>query len=220
MKISVLTYLFSRYPLEKCFAIASQYGYDGIELWGARPHAYPYDMDEARVTEVLRFKDRYGLEISMYTPELLAYPYNLTSQDKNEREETVEYLKTALDVAGKIGTPRMQVTTGHAGYGTDREKNWQNLYEGMRTLADHAEQAGVDIIVEALTPQESNMVICCDDIVELLRRVKSPRVKGMIDMVTPVAYHESFESYFDKLGEAMDYIHCVDSDGSTYDHLP
>lgn len=37
MKISFFTASMHRYPLEKCFEVASEFGYDGIEIWGGRP---------------------------------------------------------------------------------------------------------------------------------------------------------------------------------------
>lgn len=40
MKFSFLTYQFARYPLEYCFYMAKEYGFNGVEVWGARPHAY------------------------------------------------------------------------------------------------------------------------------------------------------------------------------------
>ena len=45
MKFAFLSYQFSRYPLEYCFQMAKEYGFQGVEVWGARPHAYAYDMD-------------------------------------------------------------------------------------------------------------------------------------------------------------------------------
>ena len=44
MKISFFTASMHRYPIEKSFEIASKFGYDGMEIWGGRPHAYAPDM--------------------------------------------------------------------------------------------------------------------------------------------------------------------------------
>ena len=79
MKFSFLTYHFARYPLEQCLYMAKEYGFNGVEVWGARPHAYAYDMDNTMIRQVIDWKKKYGIEISMFTPEILAYPYSLTS---------------------------------------------------------------------------------------------------------------------------------------------
>jgi len=219
MKLSILTLLFRRYELEKTFEICSALGYDGIEIWGARPHAYPLDMDEEAIENVLRLEEKYRLPVSMYTPEVIGYKYNLLDQNPDVREQTVEYLKKALDVAAGIKTERMQITCGHPGHNTNRRQNYRNLVEEVKKLADHAERVGVKIVVEALTLQESNMIVLCDDLVELIEDVGSPNVVGMIDTVTPRFHWEPISDYFDKLGNNMDYVHFVDNNGSGHRHM-
>ena len=220
MKIALLTLLFRRYHLEKAFQVASEQGYDGIEIWGGRPQAYPYDMDDAHCEDVLRMKEQYHLEVPMYTPEVLGYPFNIATVDDKERKETIDYLKTAIDVAQKIQAPRIQLATGHAGHGTNRRKNRENVLYVLKTLCEHAEKRGVDIIMEAVTLMESNVIIFLDDLVELIEDTGSPRLKGMLDTVTPTVHHETFADYFEKLGDRMDYIHFVDSDGRDQHHFP
>ena len=220
MKIAFLSLMFRRYHLEKIFQVASEQGYDGVELWGGRPQAYPYDMDAARCETVLKMKEVYGLEIPMYTPEVLGYPFNIATPDEKERRETIDYLKTALNVAKMIEAPRVQFAMGHATYGTSRKQNWENVLTVMRELVEHAEKVGVDIIIEALTLMESNTIVFLDDIVELIDQLGSPRVKGMLDTVTPTVHWETISDYFEKLGDKMDYIHFVDSDGRDQHHFP
>lgn len=219
MKIATLTVLFCRHPLEKVFQIASAQGYDGIELWGARPHAYPYDMDHERIADVLRMKKQYKLEIPMYTPELLAYPYNIASQDPVERKDTIDYLKRAIEVAKGIEAPRMQVTCGHAGYGTERRKNLENVRKVLREIVDHAEKIGIDIIIEPLTIMETNTIYLLDDVVELIEYLNSKRVKTMMDTVTPLVHWEPYSDHFERLGKKLDYVHFVDSNGNNQSHM-
>ena len=219
MKLSMLTILFPNHSLEDCFRILSEQGYDGIEIWGARPHAYAPDLDGRKIEEILALKEKYGLEISMYTPELLAYPYNLVSADERERRETLDYLKRAIAGAAAMGTDRVQVTCGHYGPHTPRRQAWEWLTEEMKDLAEAAEKEGIDLIVEALTPCESNMILRCDDVAELKDRVGSGRIRTMIDLVPPAVMSEELREYFEKLPGDVDFIHCIDSDGVTYRHL-
>lgn len=220
MKIALLSLLFRRYHLEKVFEVASEQGYDGVEIWGGRPQAYPYDMDDARCEDVLRMKEQYRLEVPMYTPEVLGYPFNIATTDARERAETIDYLTQAIRVAAKIEAPRIQLATGHAGHGTNRRKNRENVRYVLSTLAQEAEKQGIDIVLEAVTLMESNVVIFLDDLVELIEEIGSPRIKGMLDTVTPTVHHETFADYFEKLGDRMDYIHFVDSDGRDQHHFP
>ena len=44
LKVGMFTSGYQRNPLEHCFMDAKEYGYDYIELWGGRPHAYAPDL--------------------------------------------------------------------------------------------------------------------------------------------------------------------------------
>ena len=219
MKFSFLTYQFARYPLEYCFKMAKQYGFEGVEIWGARPHAYAPDMDKEHIEKVLEWKDRYGIEVSMYTPEILAYPYNIVSADERERRETLEYLKRSLEVASAVGTDKMQITIKHPGYGRSRREVWKLMTEGLKELCEKAEKEKVDIILESLSPSEGNVITCVDDIKEVQEGVGSGRLCTMIDMVPPFIANEPYSEYFDKLGDTMEYIHICNSDGKTEFHM-
>ena len=219
MKFSFLSYQFSRYPLEYCFKMAREYGFHGVEVWGARPHAYAWDMDEEKIKKVLDWKKQYGVEISMFTPEILAYPYNLVSEDKKERDETVEYLTKSIETAAAIGTDKMQVTIKHPGYGRARKEIWDVMADGLGRLCAKAEKEGIDIILESLSPSEGNVITCADDIVQVQESVRSGALNAMIDVVPPLIANEPYSEYFDKLGNALKYIHISNSDGKTEFHM-
>lgn len=219
MKFAFLSYQFSRYPLEYCFQMAKEYGFQGVELWGARPHAYAYDMDNQRIRQILDWKKEYGVEVSMFTPEILAYPYNLVSADAKEREETVAYLERSLEVARGIGTNKMQITIKHPGYGRSRKEIWNVMEDSLNRLCRKAEKEGVDIILESLSPSEGNVITCADDIVQIQERVQSKALCSMIDVVPPFIANEPYSEYFDKLGATMKYVHICNSDGKTEFHM-
>ena len=219
MKFTFLTYLFCRFPLEYSFRMAREYGYDGIEIWGARPHAYVYDMDAARTAEINGLKKKYALEISMLTPELLAYPYNPISRYAAERRDTIEYLLKNIEFAAAVGTNKMLVAAKHPGYGIAYDKTWEYLTHGVSELCKRAEALGVDIVFEVLSPSEGILINTADQLAKLIREVNSPALKGMLDVVPPVIANEPLSEYFDKLGDKMEYIHICDSDSKTEAHL-
>lgn len=220
MKFSFLTYQFCRYPLEYSFKMANKYGFQGVEIWGARPHAYAYDINEDSIKEIREWQKKYNVTVSMFTPEILAYPYSLVSPLEKERYETVEYLKKSLDVAAGIGTDKMQVTIPHPGYGRDRKGIWLDLINNFKELTEYAEKLGVDIILEPLSPSEGgNIINTVDDVLDLFSAIESSNFKAMIDVVPPVIANEPFTEYFEKLQDKLDYIHICNSDGKTEFHM-
>ena len=176
-------------------------------------------MDEERCSEVLRLKEKYHLEISMYTPELLMYPYNLSSPYKKERDESVDYVRKSIEIARNIGTERVQVTCGHAGYFTDRRSNLANLTDSLSRIAEYIDKFDIDLIVEALTIMEGNTAVMLDDLVEVLDKIGSPNIKSMADSAMVMTNWEPLDDYFSKLGDRLAYIHWGDSIGTAENHM-
>lgn len=200
--------------------MAKEYEFEGVEVWGARPHAYAYDMDSQSIKDIISWKEKYNIEVSMFTPEILAYPYSLTSRLEKERKETLDYLIKSVEIAAAIGTDKMQIVAPHPGYAVNKKIVWSKLVDGIGQLCKRAEQVGVDIIMEPLSPSEGgNIITTADDLLDLFEDVGSPALKGMLDVVPPVIANEPLSEYFDKLKEKMVYIHLCNSDGVTEFHM-
>lgn len=115
MKFGCFSLDFRRFSLETAFRMAARYGFDGIEIWGGRPHAYPYDMDAEETRKIRELKKAYGLEVPVYTPNALGMPYNLCSLDERERRDAMDYFKTAIRACRQMEVPRMLMVADHPG---------------------------------------------------------------------------------------------------------
>lgn len=219
MKISMFTSGFARYPLEKAFKEAQNCGYDGIEIWGGRPHAFAPDLRDGDIEKLKRYSKEYNMPIVGYTPETNAYPFCLMAPEKKMRREAVELVKLSLEMSKEMGANFTLISSGHAGNCTDREENWKIFLEMMQEMSEHAEKVGVDLLLEALTPYESNFITSSDDLVKVLKNVKSPRLKTMVDFAAPYVVNEPIMDYFDKLGDKIEHIHLIDSDGHSETHF-
>lgn len=218
IKFSFLTYLFCRFPLEKCFELAQKYNFDGIELWGGRPHAYAYDMTPERISHIRSLVEQFQMPVSMYTPEILAYPYSLTSGLKAEYDDTISYLKKSIDVASALESSYMQITCPHPGYGVERDKIYKQLLDALAILAPYACNHNVTLLMEALSPSEGNLLTTASDLKKLIQDVDNPGLKAMLDVVPPVIANEPVSEYFELLGADNCYIHICNSDGKTEFH--
>ena len=217
MKIGMFTSGYQRNPLEHCFQDAKEYGYDYIELWGARPYAP--DLKAGDISEVRRLIDKYEMPVIGYTPEHNAYPYNYMIGSESQRQDAVDYLKLSLDMAKEMGAQFMLTSPANGGYLATYEELWPRLEKTIRELGDHAAKVEVKLTVEPLTPYESNFFTRANDLVELFRRIDNPWVVGMCDLVPPFVQHESIMAYFDKLGKKMDHMHIIDGDQGTDSHI-
>jgi len=219
MKFGLISLDFRRWPLERCFATAARFGFDGVEIWGGRPHAWPFDMDDDALDSVTGLRRRYGLEVPMYTPAALGMGICLCTPDANERRDALRHFERAIDVADRLEVPRVLVVADHPGYQADARESWRLLVDAAVILADYAAPKGVSLCFEPLTPLESPVLTSVDDCVALIDEADRPNICAMLDVVPPTIVCEPVSSYFDKLGDRLAYIHLCNNDGVTDAHL-
>ena len=219
LKVGMFTSGYQRYPLEHCFMDAKEYGYDYIELWGGRPHAYAPDLKAGDINEVRRLIEKYEMPVLGYTPEHNAYPYNYMIGSEAQRRDAVDYLKLSLEMAKEMGAEFVLTSPANGGYLATYDQLWSRLEKNIQELGDYAAKLEIKLVVEALTPYESNFFTRANDLVELFRRVDNPYVVGMCDIVPPFVQHESIMAYFDKLGNKMDHMHIIDGENGSDTHL-
>lgn len=219
MKIGMFTSGYQRNPLEDAFKDAKRFGYDYIELWGARPHAYPFDLKNGGLREIQLLIDTYGMPVLGYTPEMNAYPFNMMIGTEAMRRESVDYVKLSMEMAKEMGAEFTLISAAHAGYQATTKEIWERLLKCMREITEYADSLDHKVVLEALTPYESNVVKSANDLAEVFRLIPSKNLVGMCDIVPPFVQQESIMAYFDKLKEKMAHLHIIDSDGSSDTHL-
>ena len=219
LKVGMFTSGYQRNPLEHCFMDAKEYGYDYIELWGGRPHAYAPDLKAGDINEVRRLIEKYEMPVLGYTPNHNAYPYNYMIGSEAQRRDAIDYLKLSLEMAKEMGAEFVLTSPANGGYLATYDQLWSRLEKNIQELGDYAAKLEIKLVVEALTPYESNFFTRANDLVELFRRVDNPYVVGMCDIVPPFVQHESIMAYFDKLGNKMDHMHIIDGENGSDTHL-
>ena len=219
LKVGMFTSGYQRNPLQHCFMDAKEYGYDYIELWGGRPHAYAPDLKAGDINEVRRLIEKYEMPVLGYTPEHNAYPYNYMIGSEAQRRDAVDYLKLSLEMAKEMGAEFVLTSPANGGYLATYDQLWSRLEKNIQELGDYAAKLEIKLVVEALTPYESNFFTRANDLVELFRRVDNPYVVGMCDIVPPFVQHESIMAYFDKLGNKMDHMHIIDGENGSDTHM-
>jgi protein FrlC len=211
MKFGVMSIDFKRFPLEYCFRMASTYLFDGVEIFGVRSHFHPDDLTPEKV--------KFGLEVPMYTPNVLNQGLCICSSDAHETDLAVKFYQKGIDVAHAIECEKILVVADHPGYQADREETWAQLVDSMKAITSYGAGKGVQVIIEPLTPMESPVVTTVDDCVKLIADVGLSNLYSMLDVVPPVIAQEPFSKYFELLGEKLVYIHICNTDGKTDAHM-
>lgn len=218
MEFGLFTCGYQHAALETAFADAAAFRYDYIELWGGRPHAYAPDLIRGGAAGILRLAERYAMRVKVYTPEHNAYPFNYMLGCDSQWKDSVDYLTLAVEAGAAIDADYTLISCGHGG-NAPYEARWKRLIRTLEKLAGVAERVGTAILLETLTPYESNTCTTLAELKRALDEVGSSYIFGMCDVVAPFVQGEDPADYARQLCGSLRHMHLVDSDGSNEDHL-
>lgn len=218
MELGLFTCGYQYTNIESAFIDAAAFGYDFIELWGGRPHAWAPDMDAGRVAQLQELSARYAVPIRVYTPEHNGYPYNYMLGDERQWEDCMRYLARSMEVSSRLGASRTLISVGHGGHAEPAQRR-ARLLRSLRRLASEARQTGQIILLEPLSQFESNTCTTAAELAEVLAELNDPCVLPMCDVVASFVQGETAETLYRLTGGAMAHLHIADSDGRSENHL-
>lgn len=197
------------------FALASDLGYDGVEL-----HLrYATDVDRTAVRELSR---HYGLDIPTLGTGMAAGEDGLTFSDPDIeiRRKAVERVKGHIDLAAEVGSA---VTIGilSGKVGSDTEKRRINRAAALECLAQvcaMAQSAGVIILLEPLNRYECDYICTLEDGLGVITELDAPNLRLLAD-----TFHENIEeadiaASLRAVAGYLGHVHLVDSNRQAPGH--
>ena len=217
MEFGLFTCGYQRGRLEQAFADAASFGYDYIELWGGRPHAYAPDLIKGAADDIRHLSEKYCIPVRVYTPEHNAYPFNYMMGNQAQWEDSIQYLKTAIQASALMGAEAVLLSIGHSG-SLPRVRRQARLLHSLHVLSKEARNLGQTLLLENLTPMESDGYTTLEDYRSLFEE-EIPCVKAMCDVVVPFVQGEDPVDYCRTLGSKMRHLHLTDSNGIDESHI-
>jgi protein FrlC len=181
MKLSISSKLYQNYTLEETVKRVAKLGYDGIEIWGGRPHAYYRDINEADATTIKKLIDKVGLEISGFIPAQFGYPTSLCSPISSIRKDSVEYIKKSIDTSLLLGCRKVSLCPGRTLYGQGYSGGMAELTASLGELVDYAVAKDVLLLLEPAHMMESDLVLTVEDGDRLIEEQKYPNMGIALD---------------------------------------
>lgn len=199
-----------RYSMQYFLDSMVELGFQNIEVWGASPHYFaPYFSDDM-VQELKREIQSRGLHLVCLTPEQVTYPINIAAREDYLRELSVEeHLKT-LEHAVELESGKMLLTPGYGYNDENREEAWRRSADSIYRIARRAEELGIVVALEHLSPASSNLINTAWDLKRMVDEIKSSNLKAMFDFGQVNIVGEKVRDYFDLLGDDIVHVHIVD----------
>ena len=149
---------------------------------------------------------------------LLAPPptgLHFTTPDDADRAKSVGYLNELIDFCGDLGgkalifgSPKQRNTVGIS---IDEAK--KHFADGLATVADHAQNRGVQVLIEPLDKTQTDVVNITAEAMELVEKIDHPAIQTMFDFHNTVDETETFEEVITKYFKFILHVHVQEMDG-------
>jgi len=179
--------------LDEVVGRAKQYGYDGLEIDGKRPHGNPLDWPKRRCLELRKLADAEGIDLYA-----VAANNDFSSPIPEQRECQVAYVRELLRMASDLGAKRLRLflawpgVTRHPQLGRydiarplwdvvhksfSPEEIWAWCRDGMIEAARYAADYGITLALQNHGP----VIADHRDVLRMVREVSSPNLKVCLD---------------------------------------
>ncbi len=209
-------------------------GYEAIEIApftlaedpAALPPAKRREYRDIIAAEGLAFA---GLHWLMVSPKGL----HVTAPDAGLRHRSWLHIRNLIDLCADLGptgegggvmvfgSPAQRGTTG----GSTRARAMERFEQGLSSVADHAVERNVRILVEALPNAQCDVLNTLEEAVTIVRRIGSRGIRTMFDTHNAVDEVEPHQVLVERYLDLISHIHVNEVDGKhcgagSYDFLP
>jgi protein FrlC len=218
MKLAQSSAVYFNYSLQYAIQDLHRLGYDGIEIWGGRPHMYRSDLDE-QIEEICDLLHSLNMEVCNYIPAQFRYPSLLCSDNETVRSDSVEYIKSGIDNALKVNAPSVSLCPGVFPFDGNAQTGWSQLVISMREIAEYCQNKDIFLLIEPAHRFESNIILTVEDALRMLDQLKSERFGILLDTGHCMVNGEDFRSIVPKCKGIPFHIHLDDNNGDADSHL-
>ncbi len=216
MKFAMCQELFEGWSWEEQCRFLAEVGYKGIEVAPFSLKAKPADLSKQERQRLRRQAEDCGLSVvGLHWLLAKTTGYHLTTADERVRRATAEYLaelaELCADLGGRVlvfGSPAQRSLEP----GVSREQAFANAAEVFRTCLPRVADCGVLLLIEPLTPKETDFVNTCEEAVELIRMVDHPNFRLHQDVKAMLGSEkEPVPTVIEKYASWLEHFHVNDT---------
>ncbi|MBI4242960.1 MAG: sugar phosphate isomerase/epimerase [Planctomycetes bacterium] len=186
MKFAICNEFCENWNLSHVFKLAADIGYDGVEI---APFTIADSVSNISMQKRKNIKNlavRYGIEIiGLHWLFVGPKGLSITSPDYEVRKRTREYFLALIDICADLGGTTMVI-------GSPKQRNipegetfksaWRFAKNMFLECLPLAEKRGVVLLIEPLSPAETNFINTAKEAIRLIEEINSPNFKLVLDV--------------------------------------
>lgn len=216
MRFATATSVLFQHLLQDAIPLVAELGYEGIDIWGGRPHIYRQDFNPSELSGLKALVQAHGLQISSFMPAFYRYPHSLSTPNATARRDSIQYMCTCIENAAMLGAPIVLVVPDNSLHGQTRADSLQRFIESLDEVARFARNFDLKLGVEILYFDETDFVNSAEDALHIIDQVGQSNLGVVLDSGTLNLSHEPIEDLWDKLGARFLQIHVSDNHGKKH----
>lgn len=215
MKFSICNEMFEGWKLRDVMEFAKSVGYDGIEI---APFTFCERVEEVTPEErksIAEDAGSIGLDV-VGLHWLLVKPEGLYINHPDEpiRKKTYQYMQELIrfcgDIGGKImviGSPKQRNVVEGITY----ERAWELAKESFSQCLPVAEEKGVTLCIEALSPLETDFITTVQEALRLVDEMDHPNFKAILDVKAMSSEGKDIPSIIRSAKDRFRHLHANDA---------
>jgi len=225
-KFGFSTNAFRQFDIIDALKAIARCGYEGVEILGDIPHAYPPQTDDAKIDRIRRALDDTGLRPANVNAFML---YGIQNEiqhpswiepDTDFRRKRIQHTIDCLNLAAKLGAPSIQTQPGGPLDPSMTREQALDIFEtGIREALKTAEDTGVLLLIE---PEPLLLIENSQQAEEFFARFDSPMLALNFDIGHFYCVGEDVPAAVRRFGKQIRHVHLEDiaADRTHYHLLP
>ncbi len=209
---------FDKWPFADACKVIRKAGYSGIEI---APFTLAEDPPTLSAAARRELRDTIasegllfvGLHWLMVSPKGL----HVTTPDTPLREKSWRHIRGLIDLCADLGPNGVMVfgspvQRGSTGGSTPAEAT-RRYVDGLASVAPHALERGVTVLIEALPRAQCDVVLTLEEAAGIVREIGSPAIQTMFDTHNAVDEVEPHAALVEKYYDLIRHVHVNEMDG-------
>lgn len=213
MKLATATSVLFFYSIQDAVRMVAELGYDGIDIWGGRPHVYRQDFSPAELNDLRRLIEGCSLQVSSFMPAFYRYPHSLSNPNPRVRQDSIDYMRQCVDNAALLGSKIVLVVPDLTLKGHDRAESLQRFIDSIGEVAQYASQYDLKLGIEVLYDDETDLVNSAGDALAIIRQLGNDNLGVVLDSGTLNLSKEPLADIFETLNGLVLQVHVSDNAG-------